>query len=108
MKRHAIRSRRRTQKIFRAGAALMLALGLLGFTYYRIASAQKDAPVEVRVEVDILPGESAKVIDVTTRSLVPVAIYGSADMDAASLWPASVADQAGEWPVARRTQRFEP
>ncbi|MEN3333050.1 MAG: hypothetical protein V7641_2415 [Blastocatellia bacterium] len=91
MKRQPIRSGRRTKRILRAGAALMLALVLLGFGYYRIVAAQKTAPGDLRVEVDILPGESAKVIDVMTRALVPVVIYGNAAVDAASLRPASVA-----------------
>jgi subtilisin-like proprotein convertase family protein len=69
----------------------MLALALLGFAYSRIVAAQKIVPGDLRVEVDILPGESAKVIDVTTRALVPVVIYGNPGVDAASLRPASVA-----------------
>src|SRR5436305_14304183 len=91
MKRQPIRSRRRTKRILRAGSVLMLALAVLGFAYYRIVAAQKDAPGELRVEVDILPGESAKVIDVMTRALVPVVIYGNSSVAAADLRPASVA-----------------
>jgi subtilisin-like proprotein convertase family protein len=91
MKRHLMRSRRRTKRIFRAGAALMLAVGLLGVGYYRIVAAQKNAPAELHVEVEILPGEMAKVIDVTTRALVPIVIYGNASVAAESIRPASVA-----------------
>src|SRR6185369_17236005 len=91
MKQHLMRSRRGTKRILRAGAALMLATALLGFSYYRSVAAQKNAPAELRVEVEVLPGESVKVIDVTTRALVPVVIYGNANVAAASLRAASVA-----------------
>jgi subtilisin-like proprotein convertase family protein len=91
MKRDVIGSRRRTTTMRCAGAALVLALGLLSFGYYRTVAAQKDAPPALHVEVDLLPGESAKVIDVTARPLVPVVIYGNAEVDAAGLWPATVA-----------------
>ncbi|MFL6277533.1 MAG: C25 family cysteine peptidase [Blastocatellia bacterium] len=100
MKRQPLRPMRRTMRSIRTGAALMLALALLGLGYYRIVAAQKDAGTEWRVEVEILPGESAKVIDVTSRPLVPVVIYGNAGVAAASLQAASVA-VAGAPPTKR-------
>ncbi|HKQ06965.1 MAG TPA: proprotein convertase P-domain-containing protein, partial [Blastocatellia bacterium] len=100
MKRQPLRPRRRTTRSIRAVAALMLALALLGLGYYRIVAAQKDAGTEWRVEVEILPGESAKMIDVTSRPLVPVVIYGNAGVAAASLQAASVA-VAGAPPTKR-------
>jgi subtilisin-like proprotein convertase family protein len=91
MKRQPWRSRRRIKTHLRAGAALALALILLGLGYYRGVAAQKEVSPELRVEVELLPGESVKVIDVTNRPFVPVAIYGSVSVDAAALEAASVA-----------------
>src|SRR5205085_12376046 len=100
MKRQFRRPRRRTKSVLRAGAALTLALILLGSVSPRPVAAQKGVPAELSVEVDILPGESEKVVDVTNRALVPVVIYGNAGVDAASLQPASVA-VAGAPPTKR-------
>ncbi|HJQ25533.1 MAG TPA: C25 family cysteine peptidase, partial [Blastocatellia bacterium] len=91
MKRQPLRPKRKTTRLLRAGALLTLALALFGFGYSRLAAAQKDAPAELRVEVEVLPGESAKVIDVISRPLVPVVIYGNSTVPAASLVAASVA-----------------
>jgi subtilisin-like proprotein convertase family protein len=90
MKRDACGSRRR-KSIIRSGATLALAFALFGIAYYRGAAAQVAAPGDLSILVEILPGQSAKVIDIAARPLVPVVIYGSRDVDAASLRPGSVA-----------------
>ncbi|HKP12259.1 MAG TPA: proprotein convertase P-domain-containing protein, partial [Blastocatellia bacterium] len=90
MKRDVFGSRRKAT-MMRSGATLALTLVLLGLVYYRSAAAQKGTPADLLVEVEILPGQSAKAIDVAAHPLVPLVIYGNAAVDAASLRPASVA-----------------
>ena len=70
-----------------AGVALILISAIAGVDYERSAASTAQA---TRIEIDVLPGESYKVIDATARSTVPVAILTSADFDATTIDPASV------------------
>src|SRR5689334_22872758 len=90
MKRHTFSSMRRAA-IIRSGAALALAFALLGLAYYRSAAACAAAPGDLPVVVEIMPGQFEKAIDIAAHPLVPVVIYGNAEVDAASLRPGSVA-----------------
>ncbi|MFL6213381.1 MAG: C25 family cysteine peptidase, partial [Blastocatellia bacterium] len=99
MQRDVFSPRRRATMI-RLSATLALALALIGLAYYRSAAAHVAAPGDLPILVEILPGQSAKVIDIAARPLIPVVIYGSPEVDAASLRPASVAVAAA--PVTKQ------
>jgi subtilisin-like proprotein convertase family protein len=52
---------------------------------YRAAASHS-----IPVKIDVLPGEASKLIDGSTRTIVPVAIFSSNDFDATTVNPASV------------------
>src|SRR5947208_1732865 len=70
-----------------AGVALIVLSAMAGVNYQRSAANTAQA---TRIEIDVMPGESSKVIDATARSIVPVAMLTSVDFDATTVDPASV------------------
>ena len=69
------------------GLVLFILFAVAGMKYERSLAA---ASQWARVNIEILPGNASKLIDASSRSVVPVAILSSLDFDATTVNPASV------------------
>src|SRR5262245_42325481 len=71
------------------GVTLVLAfLGSASLAGERATSKKAPAPIPVRI--DVLPGEAENLVDPAAGGALPVAMFGSAGFDAASVDPGTV------------------
>ena len=78
---------RRVSKPLIGALVLVVLFALVGIKCERSLAA---ASHSISVKIDVLPGETSKLIDASTRSIVPVAILSSIDFDASTVDPTSV------------------
>jgi subtilisin-like proprotein convertase family protein len=86
------RMTRRINRVMMMSLLFMMAFTLIAVAYYHsvAARASQDEVKPERVRLEVLPGESEKVLDRRVRPVFPVVIYSSENFDATQVDPATI------------------